>query len=347
MNSQHKRIVESGKRIASIVGDVRIVIFIFFTTACQVVPAFSQTDTLHSPLAIRHSPLDKYLQLAHPVGTAKLEFPGPGGGFTFVHLPTKERMEWGDTLVNDHTYLLDLNVSNDGLYLAPDTMLSFANTTPFEFDLPGGHAIHANLTPGHSREVLRGLDSSFNGTIGWGLIQKYITVFDFKRNQLTFYSLLSNDSIADDDTNVIQLPLLDDAEITYCHCKNPTVWLDVKAPPLPQGHVNLAFHIPQSEIYKPSLDSVTRSKVDKSHLLDSLAGGHRPLGLELGPFLIRDLFGHVINLAPRGKHRLIDPRPLIYHDFNIPVMGSLGTDILRTFSGIIIDPSRGKLIFVK
>jgi hypothetical protein len=44
---------------------------------------------------------------------------------------------------------------------------------------------------------------------------------------------------------------------------------------------------------------------------------------------------------------LVDPMPPIYRDFIIPVMGSLGTDVLRTFSGIIIDPSRGKLIFVK
>jgi hypothetical protein len=291
--------------------------------------------------------MDRYLQSAKPIGTVKLDFPGPGGGFTFIHLPTKERMEWGDTLVNDHTYLLDLNVANDGLYLAPDTMVSFVSTTPFQFDLSKGHIIHADLTPGHSKEVLRGLDSTFNGTIGFGLIKQFITAFDFKKNQLTFYPLYSSDSIPDDDTNVIQLPLLDDAEVTYCHCFSHTIWLDVKAPPLPEGHVNLAFHIPQSEIYKPSLDSATRIKVEQNHLQDSLAGGNRPIGLELGPFLIRDLSGHVYNLARRNPHRLVDPMPPIYHDFNIPVMGSLGTDVLRTFSGIIIDPSRGRVIFEK
>jgi hypothetical protein len=318
----------------------RIVVFHSILIVGIAAPAFPQSDPIHTAI-------DKYLQFAHPIGTVKLDFPGPGGGFTFIHLPTKERMEWGDTLVHDHTYLLDLNVSNDGLYLAPDTMVSFANTTPFQFVLPGGHIIHADLTPGHSCEVLRGLDSSFNGTIGYGLMKQFITVFDFKRSQLTFYSLLANDSIASDDTNVIQMPLLDDAKITYCHCNSPTIWLDVKAPPIPQGHVNLAFHIPQSEIYKPSLDSVTRRIVDKNHLQDSLAGGHRPIGLNIAQFLIRDLFGHTINLAPRGSHRLVDPMPPIYHDFNVPVMGSLGTDVLRTFSGIIIDPSRGKVIFVK
>jgi hypothetical protein len=337
----------------------RIVVFTWILGLCalfmvsRVHVAYSQsTDSL----ATRHSPLaiDYYLRLAHPVGTVKLDFPGPNGGFTFVHLPTEEvRPYWGDTLVHDHTYLLDLNVSNDGLYLAPDTMVSFSSTTPFVFDMPSiahdasGHIIHANLTPGHSHQELLALDSNFNGTIGYGLMKQFVTAFDFKRNQLTFYPLYASDSIADDDTNVIQLPILDDAKITYCHCNAPTIWLDVEAPPLPQGHVNLAFQAPQSEIFKPSLDSATREIIDKNHARDSLAGKTRPIGLNLAQFIIHDVFGHAINLAPRGPHRMIDPMPKIYHDFNVPVMGALGTDVLRTFSGIIIDPSRGRLIFVK
>ncbi len=338
MNSTIEWIADSGKWIA----------FAILAIACTAGSTRAQTDSTHAPLSTIHYPLDSYLRLAHPVGTAKLDFPGLDGGFTFVHLPTEEvRPYWGDTLVHDHTYLLDLNVSNDGLYLAPDTMVSFSSTTPFEFDLPGGHIIHANLTPGHSHEDMRALDSTFNGTIGYGLMKQFVTAFDFKRNQLTFYPLYASDSIAADDTNVIQLPILDDAKITYCHCNAPTIWLDVEAPPLPQGHVNLAFQAPQSEIFKPSLDSATRLVIDKNHLRDSLAGKKRPIGLNLAQFIIHDVFGHAINLAPRGPHRAIDPMPPIYHDFNVPVMGALGTDVLRTFSGIIIDPSRGRLIFVK
>ena len=37
------------------------------------------------------------------------------GGFTFVHLPTNEITDWGDTVLKDHTYLLDLNLSHDFL----------------------------------------------------------------------------------------------------------------------------------------------------------------------------------------------------------------------------------------
>ncbi len=345
MNNFFKRIVDSFfERIVDNASPTMlgkwIVVFTIIIISCMVGTAFSQTGTVNSPV-------EYYVRDAHPIGTAKLDFPGPGGGFTLIHFTSKEDNGLGDTLPKDHTYLLDLNVNTDGLYLAPDTMLSFSHQTAFEFDLPSGHVIHAELTPGHSHEALLALDTTFNGTIGWGLIQKYITAFDFKRNTLTFYSLYANDSIADGDTNVIELPLLDDEGITYCHCKAPAVWLDVEAPPLPEGHVNLAFHDPQSEIYKPSLDSGTRARTDKTHLDDSLAGGHHPVGLALAQFTTRDLFGHEVNLISRGSHRLIGPMPPIYHDFLIPVMGSLGTDVLRTFSGIIIDPSRGKLIFVK
>lgn len=295
-----------------------------------------------------HSLLEYYFRNAHPVGTVKLDFPGPGGGYTFIHLPTEEIREyWGDTIVRDHTYLLDLNVSRDGNYLAPDTMLSFSSTTPFRFDLPGGHIIHAQLTPGHTHEDLQQYDSTFNGTIGWGLIKEFTTAFDFQNNTLTFYPLYSDDSIADNDTNVIQLPIIDDAKITYCHCASSTIWLDVEAPPLPQGHVNLAFQDPHSEIFRPSLDTGTRNFIDRQHIADSIAGHPRGIGLTVAQFIVHDLFGNAINLAPRGPQRWIDHMPPIYHDFNIPVMGALGTDVLRTFRGIIIDPSRGKLIFIK
>lgn len=298
---------------------------------------------------LRATNLERYMKDAHPIGTFSLTFPGPGGGYTFVHIPTKEVMEWGDTLVNDHAYLLDLNVSGDGLYLAPDTMVSFSTTTPFEFVVPnsGGHIIHANMTPGHTHEDMRELDTTFNGTIGYGIIKKYISVFDFRRKELTFYSLLSPDSVTLDDTNAMQLPLVDDAMITYCHCAQPTIWLDVNSPPFPEGHVNLAFQDPESEIFRPGLDSVTGLRVDAAHRADSIAGRRRPIGIKVKDFIVHDLAGREINLAVRGEARYIADMPPIYHDFNVPVMGALGTDVLRTYSGLIIDPTRGKLIFVK
>lgn len=293
------------------------------------------------------SRLDHYMSLAHPIGTASLAFPGPDGGYTFVHLPTKELMEWGDTEVNPRTYLLDLNISHEGLYIAPDTMLDFSQYTQFQFVLPGNHIIHAKLAPSHTHQDYLAMDTNFNGTLGWGLIKQFITVFDFKRNLLTFYPLYSSVIVADDDTNVIQLPIIDDARITYCHCPVSTVWLDVQAPPLIPGHVNLAFQQPRSEVYLTALDSNTRQIVNRQIIKDSLAHDVRPIGLNLGQFIVHDLAGHAINLASHGPHRAIVPLLDIYHDLTVPVLGALGTDVLRTFSGIIIDPSRNKLIFVK
>ncbi len=92
---------------------------------------------------------------------------------------------------------------------------------------------------------------------------------------------------------------------------------------------------------------MTRKLTDKKHLDDSLAGGHRPVGIVLNAFITHDRFGHAVDLIGHGSHRWVEPMPPIYHDFLYPVMGALGTDVLRTFSGIIIDPSRKTLIFVK
>lgn len=305
----------------------------------------AQIDTLHAPRSA--SRLDHYMKLAHPIGTATLAFPGADGGYTFVHLQTKEVTETGDTVINPRTYLLDLNISHEGLYIAPDTMLDFSQYTPFQFILPDNHIIHAKLAPSHTHQDYLAIDTNFNGTLGWGLIKQFITVFDFKRNQLTFYPLYSSMIISDDDTNVIQLSIIDDAKITYCHCQVSTVWLDVEAPPLVRGHVNLAFQQPLSQVFLPTLDSNTLRIVERQHKADSAAGNTRAIGLSLAQFIVHDLNGHAINIADHGAHRVVTDPPAIYHDLTVPVMGTLGTDVLRTFSGIIIDPSRNKLIFVK
>jgi hypothetical protein len=204
------------------------------------------------------------------------------------------------------------------------------------------------LTPGHSHEDLRGLDSTFNGTIGYGLLRQFVTTIDFKKKKLTFYPLYANLDLGEEDTNTIQLPLLDDAKITYCGCPFPTVWMETDAPPLASGHVNLAFHRPTSQVFTSALDAKTQLILAKQSHADTLAGHPgRPLGLNLNEFIIGKLSGHTENIACRGSHREIAPLPPEYHDLNVPVLGTLGTDVLRTFSAIIIDPSRNKLVFVR
>jgi hypothetical protein len=291
--------------------------------------------------------LAHYLQFAHPVGTAQLDFPGPNGGFTLIHLRSPEVQEWGDTVIRDHTYLLDLNLSHDGLFLAPDTMKSLTDYTPFEFRFKNDHLLHVKLAPSHAHEGLRQFDTSFNGALGYGLIRQFVTAFDFKKNELTFYPLFANVNIADADTNVIQLPLIDDAKITYCGCPFPSIWLDAKAPPLNSGHVNLAFHEPISQVFHSALDDRTENLLEKQAYKDSIAGKKRPLGFSLEQFVVKDLYGNDLNLAKRSPRRTIVEAPAMYKDLSVAVLGTAGTDFLRTFSAIIIDPSRNKVIFVK
>ena len=291
------------------------------------------------------SKIDRYMKFAHPIGVVKLTFPGPNGGYTLIHMPTKEVTEIGDTVIKDHAYLLDLNLSHDGLYLAPDTMLKITDFTPFEFAITKDHIIHAKLAPSHSHEELRDLDSTFNGTLGYGLLRQFVTVFDFKKNTLTFYPLFANVDIGQTDPSAIQLPLIDDAKITYCGCPFPTIWLDVQAPPLKPGHVNLAFHQPLSQVFTPAIDAPTQKLIDKqTNALNKgvKTGEKRNVGFNLGQFIVGGE-----NIASRSPHRAIAELPAQYHDLNVAVLGTLGTDVLRTFSGIIIDPSRSKVILVK
>jgi hypothetical protein len=286
--------------------------------------------------------IEHYMQFAHSVGSAKLEFPGPFGGYTFVHFHVKEVNDNGDTLVKDHPFLLDLNLSHDGTFLAPDTLKSFSDMLPFEFELQNHKIIHAKLAPTHSREELRGFDSAFHGSIGYGLLRSFVTVFDFKKNTLTFYPLFANVSIADNDPNTIQLPLLDDAYLTYCHCPYPTIWLEAQAPPLQAGRVQLAFQQPISQVFTNALDAKTKKIVDKESTADPITGKKEKVGLTLAEFRIGGE-----NLAGRSPRRAVDAPPEAFHDLSVKILGTLGTDVLRTFSGLIIDPSRNKIILVR
>src|SRR5947209_6340046 len=71
--------------------------------------------------------LAHYMQFGHPIGTAKLDFKGPYSGYTFVHFPVRDISETGDTTWRDRVFLIDMNLSHDGTYLAPDTMTTFSD----------------------------------------------------------------------------------------------------------------------------------------------------------------------------------------------------------------------------
>ena len=313
-----------------------------------IIAAILGVASIASAQSAGSAKLERIMKFGHPIGTVKLEFPGPDSGYTLLVMPTKERMDWGDTIVRDRAYLLDLNFAHDGGYLAPDTMKTFSDYTTFEFPLTKEHIIHAQLAPGHTHEEMKSLDTAFNGTLGYGFLKQFVTVFDFKKNTLTFFPLYANVDLAADDPKTIQLPVLDDAKITYCGCAYPTIWVEAEATPLTPGHVNLAFHRPLSQVYVTALDKKTQNIIAKQAHADSLADHPgRPLGLNLSEFIVGKSNSTPENLAGRGPHREIAQLPAQYHDLSVEVLGTLGTDILRTFSGLIIDPSRNKLVFVK
>jgi len=297
------------------------------------------TEAANAPT---ESHLEHYLKFAHPIGSAKLEFPGPYGGYMFAHFKVHDIGEAGDTTWRDRPFLIDMNLSHDGTYLAPDTLKTYSDFMPFEFPMGGNHLIHAKLAPTHSREELRGFDSLFAGSLGYGLFRNYVTTFDFKKNELTFYPLYANISIGDQDPNVIHLPLLDDAVLTYCHCPYPTIWIEAEAPPLRAGRVQLATQEPLSQVFTSSMDAETDMLLKKQAVTDPKTGQKDKVGLNLGKFIIGGE-----NIAKRSPHRAVDALPAAFHDLSVQIMGTLGNDVLRTFSALIIDPSRSAIYLVK
>jgi hypothetical protein len=287
------------------------------------------------------APIARYLKGATPIATAPLTFPGPYGGYMFVHLPVEHISADGDTTVRTKAFLVDLNISHDGIFLSPDTLERTSDAVPFLFPLSATRAIHARLAHTHTHENFRGYDSSYAGSLGFGLLQKYITVIDFKTNALTFYPLLSPIDVPDNDSRVLKLPLIDDAFLTYCHCAYSTIWLDVTAPPLRPGHVQLATQEPISQVFEDALDSSTRAALNKEAEPNSL-GQKQKVGLNVGSFRIGGR-----NIASFGAHRAVDPMPDAFKDLSVTILGTLGNDVLRKFSGIIIDPTRQSLYFVR
>ncbi len=302
----------------------------------------AQAPATRQPQMTSSERLERYLKFAHPVGTVKLKFVGPNGGYMLAELPVREPQTSHDTIVVNRYFLLDLSVGGEGLYLAPDTITTTSDKIPLVFPITKDHAIHATLVASHSREELRELEPNFRGVIGYGMLKQFVTVFDFVKGELTFYPLYANVDIALADKNTIQAAYLDDAVLTYCHCPFPTVWLEADAPPLKPGRVHLAFASPESAIFTPALTDELLDKV-KAEMVPNPKTGKKPkVGFTIGEFRIAG-----INIARLEPKRQIEDLPPLFRDLNIPVLGTIGNDLLRNFSGLIFDPSRTKVIFVR
>lgn len=286
--------------------------------------------------------VDRYMRHARALGTVPMKFPGPLTGATTVQLGVERVSRLGDTSYKPRTFLVDFTSSGEGTFFPPDTMRQISDMHDFVLKVAESRLLHVKLAPSHSKSEYLEIDSNLMGVLGYAFFRKFVTVFDFERGQMTLYPLYANVDISPRDTNAVITEYKDDAILTYCKCPFPSVWLDVQAPPLKPGRVHFAFATPVSEVYMSSLDARLQKRVEQETLLDSVTGKKRYPGFNLGTFEIAGK-----NIAAQLGRRGVRELPAMYKDLNISVMGSLGTDVLRSFSAMIFDPSRGKVIFVK
>jgi len=302
--------------------------FILIVTAVIAFESFAETG---SPLVARGTLIASY-----PFRIVK--------GFMFVDIPTYDTNEYSQAQKVARTYLIDLGASNEGSWLLDST--STAVITEYKhvsIAITDSTSFSLSLIPSGSRENFRKLDSAFSGTIGYGWLKQFVSVFDFAEGRWSIYRADNNPKYSPRvDTVATHIPYLDDAFITYCHCPFPTIWLEVEAPPLSPGRVQLSLSDNQSYIYKPALDSKTAKIVADNERADSLSGKTEFAGIELANFITAGR-----NIAQRNPRRAIMPLPPRFKDLNITVIGTLALDVLRKYEAVIIDPARQKVILVR
>lgn len=286
--------------------------------------------------------IDRYTKLAKPLGCIDITFPGPGGGYAFATLDVQHVDGYDDTTYKKMKFLIDFTVSSDGTFIPPDTMRSTDQYKEHVIRLSDERFVRATLSKSESKIEYRELDKDFAGVLGYFFFKRYISVFDFKRNKLTLYPLFASINVRSSDSNAIQVPYKDDAYITYCHCPFPSVWLESEAPPLKKGRVYFGFGSPYSEVYTTALDDATQKIVERETVVDSLTGRKTLPGFSLATFRIGDR-----NIAKQNPKRLVRELPPLFKDLSVQVLGSMGTDVLRTFSAMVFDPSREQVTFVR
>ena len=273
-------------------------------------------------------------------------------GFMLIDIPTYDTLIYqksdeGNTVepfVTTRSYLVDIGASNEGSWLIDST--STAVITDYKHvSIPGigEGTLPLSLIPSGSRENFRMLDSTFAGTIGYGWLKQYVSVFDFKEQRLYLYRSDNNPKFSPRiDTAATHIPYLDDAFITYCHCPYPTIWIDVEAPPLTPGRVQLSLGDNQSYVFKTALDAKSAKIVAQNERADSLSGKSEFAGIELANFIAGGR-----NIAQRYPRRGVSQLPPRFKDLNVTVIGTLAVDVLRRYDAFVIDPSRQKLILVR
>ena len=278
-------------------------------------------------------------------GTVMARFPMHfANGFMFITVPVSDTDQYGKALVLQRSFLLDPASSNDGSYVPDDSLVNVTGNHKFYFPVSAQRTLPAELVPSMAKAKFKQSDSAFFGVLGYSFIRRYITIINFLEKSVTFYSTASEAEWDPRlDTAAIHVPYVDDAILNHCNCAFPTIWFDLKAPPLKEGRVHLSLADRQSVIYSQALEPKTKKYIDSEMRKDSIAGKKSNLGgIELAAF---ELGG--VNIASKSPKRAIDNLPPIFRNLNLFVVGTVGIDVLRHFRAVIIDPTRSKVMLVK
>jgi hypothetical protein len=266
-------------------------------------------------------------------------------GYMFITVPVIDTDVYGKALTLNRSFILDPTASNDGSFMPDDSLVNVTGTRTFYFPVSKQRTLTADLVPTLAKGIYKQSDTSFYGVLGYAFIRKYVTIINFFERTVTFYSARESEPTWDPrlDTAAIFVPYLDDAILNHCNCAFPTMWFEVKAPPLKEGRVHFALAERQSVIFKEALEPKTQKYIDNEMRKDSIAGKKENLGgitiqtFELGGF----------NIADRSPRRTIADLPPIFRNLNIFITGTVAIDVLRHFHAVIIDPTRSRVMLVK
>jgi hypothetical protein len=289
----------------------------------------------------RTSAQDKFVDKGELVATFPIQIES---GYLFVKIPMEDTNVYGEKITVPRSFLLDPSISNDGNFVPFDSN-GIVITRAIQFLVPVSNArtLKLELVPTEAREGLRNIEKDFMGVLGYGFIKRYRSVIDIFRKEIRLYSLASDITYSKlVDSMSTRTYYFDDAIISYCSCQFPSMWLDVKAPPVKEGRVHLSLGDNQSTIFRDALDKATLSIIEKEEHADSLAGKQNFGGISVGQFYIGGK-----NIAGRNPKRTVVKRPAKFKDLNIEVVGTLAMDVLKTYEAIIIDPTRFEIMMVR
>jgi hypothetical protein len=284
---------------------------------------------------------DRFVEKGDLVATFPIQIKN---GFLLVTLPIQDTNDRGEKVIVPRSFLVDPSISNDGNFVPLDSNgLIITRAIEFRVPVSESRSIKLELVQTEAREAFRSMEKSFMGVLGYGFIKRYRSVIDMVRKEMRLYSLATDITFSKTvDTSSTRSYYFDDAIITYCSCQFPSMWLEVKAPPIKEGRVHLSLADNQSTIFRDALDKATLSIIEKEERADSLSGKQNFAGISVGQFYIGEK-----NIAGRNPRRAIVKRPSKFKDLNIEVVGTLAMDVLKTYQALIIDPTTFQIVLVK